>query len=93
MTIITVRGINMSNTNKQNTKTEYKPNYAVHPIEFIEEMAVIKLFGEKLAQDFEIGITDKNAYLLEAMFKMPRKFWLTLQKSYDETTERLKHEK
>ncbi len=74
-------------------KKEYKPNYAVHPIETINELLLIQSFGRELAGELETtGITEKNVYLVEAMLKVPRKFLLNLQKSYEETKKRLEEE-
>lgn len=75
-------------------KTEYKPNYAVHPSETIEELCLYKTFGKEWAQRIQNeGIDRAQAYLYEAMFGMPRQFFINLQDNYEKTASQLKIEK
>ena len=55
----------------------------IHPIETVKESATIHIFGEKMYREMEQGITEHHAMLLEAIFHVPRKFWLKLQKNYE----------
>lgn len=72
------------------SKTDYKPNYAISPMATLEEMCFHQTFGSKMVADFEKGITEKNVYLIVAMFpNTKRSFWLKLQKQYNETMTRL----
>ena len=76
------------------SKTDFKPNYAVSPMETLRDMCLYQTFGSEMIKDFEKGITEKNVYLIAAMFpETPRKFWLNLQKNYNETVKRLEIEK
>ena len=65
-------------------KNEYKPNYAVSPLETIKENLLYQSFGEDLARELEtVGVTEKNVYLVEAMTQIPRTFLLKLQENYE----------
>lgn len=64
-------------------KSEYKPNYAASPMETIKELAVIQIFGKEMYREMEKQISEDHARLLEAMFHIPRKFFITLQKNYE----------
>lgn len=58
---------------------------AVSPMDTLEEFCLHQVFGTELVDRFEKeGITEKNVYLITAMFpKIPKSFWLNLQKNYD----------
>ncbi len=73
-------------------KTEFKPDYAVPPIEIIDEMASNKLLTPEWHRKLETKITDFDAMLLEALFNTPRSFFLNLQRNYYETMARLEKE-
>jgi addiction module HigA family antidote len=84
-------------------KTEFKPNYAIHPgVILKEELEFISLSQLKLSEKTGISKTIINdiikgkrdinaqyAVLFENVFEHPAKFWLRLQSLYDETMARL----
>lgn len=79
---------------KPKKKTDYKPNYAVHPIETLKECAIYQDLGSEWVQRLEVnGITEKDAMLLSALYRVPKQFLLNLQKNYEEITDRLNKEK
>lgn len=74
-------------------KTAFKPNYAVHPSETIEEFCMYQLLGQPWAKKIQDnGITKQDAMLFEALFSTPRQFFINLQKNYDKTVKRLAKE-
>lgn len=64
-------------------KNNKSKGIAISPMATIEECSTINIFGKEQYQNFQKGITEKNAYLLEAMFGTPWSFWINLQKNYD----------
>lgn len=69
---------------KQPKKIKATKFVPVHPMETINEMSTYQLFGEGLARQMSVGLTDFHATLLSAMFGVDRQFFINLQKNYDE---------
>lgn len=84
--------------------TNFKPNYAIHPGEFLrEEMESMKISQKSLAERSGVSKTIINEVLkgkrkingdlavkLERVLYSPAHYWLNLQAIYDEATARIR---
>lgn len=87
-------------------ETKFKPNYAIHPGEFVkDEMEEVGITQKNLAKKIGVSTTIINevvkgkrringdlAVRLEMALLSPASVWLNLQARYDETVARIKLE-